>query len=66
MRHREFIAFVGGAAAAWPRKAAAQNTAKSIRHLGVLLYSSPKEILRQERSKTVERSWLHRRPEHFH
>jgi putative tryptophan/tyrosine transport system substrate-binding protein len=43
MQRREFIAFVGGAAAAWPRKAAAQNTAKSIRHLGVLLYSSPKD-----------------------
>lgn len=43
MQRREFIAFVGSAAAAWPRRAAAQNTAKSIRRLGVLLYSSPKE-----------------------
>jgi putative tryptophan/tyrosine transport system substrate-binding protein len=43
MQRREFIALVGGAAAAWPHRAAAQNIGKNIRHLGVLLYSSPKE-----------------------
>ena len=43
MQRREFIALVGGAAAAWPHRAAAQNVGRNIRHLGVLLYSSPKE-----------------------
>jgi putative ABC transport system substrate-binding protein len=43
MQRREFIALVGGSAAAWPHRAAAQNSAKNIRRLGVLLYSSPKQ-----------------------
>jgi ABC-type uncharacterized transport system substrate-binding protein len=43
MRRREFFAIVGGATLAWPRFARAQQQARSMRRLGILLYSSPQE-----------------------
>src|SRR3954462_7500043 len=43
MRRREFLAIVGGATVAWPHFACAQQQAKSMRRLGILLYSSPQE-----------------------
>ena len=43
MQRREFIAMIVGAAAAWPRMVHAQQQARNIRHLGVLLYSTPQK-----------------------
>ena len=43
MQRREFFAIVGGATLVWPRLAGAQQQAKSMRRLGMLLYSSPQE-----------------------
>src|SRR5256714_15644215 len=43
MRRREFLAIVGGATVAWPHFARAQQQARSMRRLGILLYSSPQE-----------------------
>src|SRR4051794_32371695 len=43
MRRREFLAIVGGATLARPHFARAQQQARSMRRLGILLYSSPQE-----------------------
>src|SRR5256885_11283317 len=43
MRRREFLAIVGGATVAWPHVARAQQQARSMRRLGILLYSSPQD-----------------------
>ena len=69
MKRREFIALLGGAAAAWPLAAHAQQGDR-IRHIGALLLTSEanprsERYISSFRQRLQELGWLGGRPQYI-